>query len=303
MRRNDTVIFYLLILFLDTLSVTSSSSEIGTSTIHSIINKIQGWKQQHEKSASARPFVTLTYAQSIDGNIALIINNNDLSKNDESQATTSENFPLSDPESLLMTHALRSIHGAILIGGRTMAVDNPRLNNRLWGVAHGENSIPKDQPRPVVLDTHLKYTRRLGNSCRASNVIACCSHEAAIEAEVQRDFPTSLELLPCAIDPKTNSLDLVDVLQKLKQNYGIQSVMVEGGASILSAFYRQQELLDCICITIAPKLLLWNGLSAIQSHESKKDSTTHALISDNTLTYSRFLTLGSDSIFLGRLEK
>ena len=285
----------------DITTITSSSTE----AIQSIVDEIESWKGDQKKTKKFDlPFVTLTYAQSIDGNIGLVI------RSDKQQGTaeTSENFPLSDSESLRMTHALRSIHDVILVGGRTLAVDNPRLNNRLWWTTKEEDSKQSQpQPRPVVLDTHLKYVKRLGRSWRARNVIVCCSEEAIQKATEDRNkgiFPSDLEFMGCNKDPKTGSLDLKDVLQKLKSRYGFQSVMVEGGASILRGFYREQELVDCLCITIAPKLLLWKGLPAIQSNnggEEPEQEGPSTLIDDHKIASSKFLPLGKDVIFICRL--
>lgn len=61
------------------------------------------------------PFVTLTYAQSIDGSIAAVRGVPTL---------------LSGRASLQMTHTLRTLHDAILVGVGTVVADNPSLNAR-----------------------------------------------------------------------------------------------------------------------------------------------------------------------------
>ena len=53
-----------------------------------------------------RPFVTLSWAQSLDGSIAL---------------EQGRRYAVSGPESLALTHALRSAHDAILVGHRHAA--------------------------------------------------------------------------------------------------------------------------------------------------------------------------------------
>ena len=78
------------------------------------------------------PFVTLSYAQSLDGSIA---------------AKRGEALGLSGPESLRLTHRLRSMHDAILVGIGTVLSDNPRLTVRL---VNGQN------PRPIVVDSQLR---------------------------------------------------------------------------------------------------------------------------------------------------
>jgi len=60
-------------------------------------------------------------------------------------------------------------------------------------------------------------------------------------------------LLSCKCT-KNERIDLQDALEKLYNVYGVRNVMVEGGASVLSAFM-QSHLMDCLCITIAPILI------------------------------------------------
>ena len=123
--------------------------------IKDILHEISQYKESHVED---RPFITLTYAQSLDGKIAMMLSPSGKEVGDEEHASTSSNFPISGSESLLMTHALRSMHDAILVGGRTLFIDNPRLSNRLWEASNR-------QPQPIVLDTNLRYINKLGSSC------------------------------------------------------------------------------------------------------------------------------------------
>lgn len=279
----------LLLVSVSRTAATRGDKSVATLQIQALLRQITSWQTEH-KNSEDRPFVTLTYAQSIDGKIALI--HNDLS--------TSSNFALSDPESLRMTHALRSIHDAILVGGRTLSVDNPRLNNRLW------NPRPENQPRPILLDTHLTHIRVLGNTCRARNVLVCCSQKAADTANgLDEDLP---ELLPCPMDTETGRIDVEYVLKQLRTKYQIKSVMVEGGARVLSEFYKRSVLVDCICITVAPKILLWNGLPAtsldsdasINVNDKSRECT---ILGSESFDYSEFFAMGNDSIFLAKLHQ
>jgi riboflavin-specific deaminase-like protein len=222
-------------------SAESSACQADSATAK-VLETIGKWKRGIHRNE--RPFVTLTFAQSLDGKIALYTG--------DSKNQTSSNFPISGPESLVMTHGLRSIHDAILVGGRTLSTDNPRLSNRLWKPS-------QHQPRPVVLDTHLSHVRRV-KTIRAKNLIICCSHEAAA-AYRQGDcgISTSFDLLPCPL--VDGRLDLSYILSELRKEYAIESLMVEGGSQVLSMFM-ERELVDCLCVTIAPKLFGGNGLSA-----------------------------------------
>jgi 3,4-dihydroxy 2-butanone 4-phosphate synthase/GTP cyclohydrolase II len=87
---------------------------------------------QNGPSHVGRPFVTLAYAQSLDGSLA---------------ARRGEPLSLSGLESQKLTHRLRASHSAILVGISTLLADDPQLNVRL---VEGEN------PQPVVLDSRLR---------------------------------------------------------------------------------------------------------------------------------------------------
>jgi GTP cyclohydrolase II len=63
-----------------------------------------------------RPFVTVSYAQSIDGSIA---------------SRRRRPLPISGPAAMRMTHALRALHDGILVGIETVLADDPQLTVRL----------------------------------------------------------------------------------------------------------------------------------------------------------------------------
>eukprot|EP00529_Nitzschia_sp_RCC80_P021754 CAMPEP_0113518318 /NCGR_PEP_ID=MMETSP0014_2-20120614/42817_1 /TAXON_ID=2857 /ORGANISM="Nitzschia sp." /LENGTH=392 /DNA_ID=CAMNT_0000415751 /DNA_START=138 /DNA_END=1316 /DNA_ORIENTATION=+ /assembly_acc=CAM_ASM_000159 len=307
-----------------------------------------------ERHRRQRPFVTLTYAQSLDGKIALSLDNKqERSQITDSQKTADEtmetdegtmvsthsqpqppptpssssNFAVSGPESLLLTHGLRHVHDAVLIGGRTLLIDNPRLDNRLWThrnsrVDEGGGGDDDDgcttsgdlhQPRPVILDPDLKYLRRLGSSLRVAypDKLIVCYHE---DVQLLRDFidSTTVTFIPCKSchsDSGDNHhhhhhLDIHDVLQKLRDQCNIESVMVEGGAGVLSAFVAA-DVVDCYCITVAPILLGRNGLDAFTfAWNSRNDHNAHVDNSDDHRAVSidlgqlQFIPLGNDCIVL-----
>ena len=301
----SSVLFPLFLLATATTAETSRTTNHLYDSINTIRKTVLDW--QHESghagpyntttSRTKRPFITLAFAQSLDGKIARKV----VSEQDtDARQSLSSNLPLSSPDSLVMTHALRSVHDAILVGGNTLRTDNPRLSNRLWktntGTLSTNDNLQQDgssvhdneaydyaQPRPVVLDTNLGAIRELGDGLRANNteLLVCCSHAAATLWERQQqqqeqslllsDNTTTMTvgknstLVPCetmTIDgdndndstTATTRLDLDSVLHELWKR-GIRSVMVEGGAGVLSAFVRHR-LFDCVCVTVAPK---WIG--------------------------------------------
>ena len=80
----------------------------------------------------ARPFVTLKWAQSLDGFV----------DPDERAAEGRGGHPLTGAASARHTHALRAIHDGILVGMRTWLVDRPALSTR---------HVPGRSPRAFIL--------------------------------------------------------------------------------------------------------------------------------------------------------
>ena len=182
-----------------------------------------------------RPFVTVTYAQSLDGSIA---------------AKRGEPLAISGPESLKMTHQLRAEHDALLIGIGTVLADDPQLTVRL---------VDGQDPQPVILDSQLRFplhAKLLKNPCRPW--IATTENASR---ERQRSLETAgaqVIRLPASEYGLVSLPDLLTELWRL----GIHSLMVEGGASVIGSFI-SRNLADRLVLTIAP--ILVGGLNAIGS--------------------------------------
>lgn len=173
-----------------------------------------------------RPFVTLTYAQSLDGSLSL----------------PGQRVTLSGSEAMAMTHSLRAAHDAILVGIGTVLVDDPRLTVRLTS---GPN------PQPVVLDSRL----------RLPPTAALFSHPDkrpwVAATHPQPDRVAALEALGATILPVPAEADGRVALAPLLDLLGsrdLKTLMVEGGASVIAEFLKQ-KLADKLIVTISPQLL------------------------------------------------
>jgi 3,4-dihydroxy 2-butanone 4-phosphate synthase/GTP cyclohydrolase II len=215
---------------------------------------------------SERPWITLSYAQSLDGSIAVV---------------RDRPLALSGPESLRLTHQLRARHQAILVGIGTVLADDPRLNVRL---ADGED------PQPVVLDSQLRFPldARLMGSRKPPWIIttaqASFDHQAALERE-------GAHILRVA----SHQVALVDVLQVLRQA-GMRSVMVEGGARVITAILRAR-LVDAMVITITPRLV--GGIRAVEGLLSSSHSSLKG-VDFPGLEQMGVCQLGKDMLVWGR---
>lgn len=173
------------------------------------------------------PLVTLTWAQAVDGTMAV---------------SRGSSTAISGPESFCITHALRALHRVILVGVATLIADNPRLNVRC---------VEGSSPQPVILDTHL----RTPPGCKLLTDPTCMrpiiysrdghSGRADLHDDAAAAWGERLEALQAAgaqVRP-ISQLDVdgrPEVLAVLRDlcARGVDSVMVEGGASVLRSFLR-----------------------------------------------------------------
>lgn len=181
-----------------------------------------------------RPWVTLSFAQSLDGSLA---------------AAPGQRTPISGKETQELTHQLRAAHQAILVGIGTLLADDPLLNVRY---AEGNS------PQPIILDSRLRTPLKARLLQHSDNPpwIFCSptadpQHRAALESAGA-----------CVFSLPQNSngmLDLSAILAKLYE-YNFQTLMVEGGAQVLQSFLAA-GLVELLVITIAPRWI--GGLPAI----------------------------------------
>jgi riboflavin-specific deaminase-like protein len=181
-----------------------------------------------------RPFVTLSYAQSLNGAIT---------------ARRGEPMAISNSESRTMTHKLRANHDAILVGIETVLVDNPRLTVR---------EVVGKNPQPVILDSRLRFpleAKLLQNQDLfpwiATTEQAEPSHQQALEKA-----GAQVLCLPANQDGQVALQALLSQLYKK----GFNSIMVEGGARVITSFLAAR-LVDRVVVTVAP--LLMDGLNAV----------------------------------------
>jgi GTP cyclohydrolase II len=185
-----------------------------------------------------RPFVTLSYAQSLDGCIA---------------ARRGQPLALSGPQSLILTHKLRAAHDAILVGIGTLLADNPRLTVRL---VEGKN------PQPVVVDSRLRFPldASLLQDHPLSPWIATTDQA---DDDRQRELETAgarVLRLPAQANGQVHLARLLEQLGEL----GLNSLMVEGGAGIITSFL-SERLVDFLVLTVVPTLV--GGLHAVDNLE------------------------------------
>jgi diaminohydroxyphosphoribosylaminopyrimidine deaminase/5-amino-6-(5-phosphoribosylamino)uracil reductase len=156
--------------------------------------------------AKQRPYITLKWAQSMDGYIDL------------SREENGDDLPVkfSNEGTAQRVHRLRALNDAILVGRRTAALDNPSLTTRLWP---GKCPLRLVVDRWGVLDKGLHLFDKTTKTVVFTEVSRDLSCIKGVE-QVELDF--AQPVLP----------QILDFLHERK----VQRLLVEGGASLLQSF-------------------------------------------------------------------
>ncbi len=175
-----------------------------------------------------RPYTTLKAAITLDGYLASV---------------TGDARWISSKASRTVAHEMRASSDAVLVGIGTVLADEPMLTVR---------HVPGNSPQRVILDSRLRtpLTARIVTSAREIPTIIV--HTAGEDrAAPFCDIP-GIEMLQCTATGN-GRVDLVDLSQKLGDR-GITSLLVEGGATVITAFM-EASIADELVLFIAPRIL------------------------------------------------
>lgn len=192
---------------------------------------------------TGRPFVHLKMAVSLDGKVA--------TANGDSRWITGE-------AARAQVHLLRHQCDAIMIGGRTVRIDDPLLTDRSG----------KKRRRPlvrVVIEQYLSMSpqSQLAQTTEAAPVIIFASEEP------EPDTAGALQLNGVDVVVQDSTLDLHSVLKELGKR-SIQSVLVEGGPS-LAGLLIEAGLVNKLTFFVAPMIIGGqDALSAIGGSGAEK---------------------------------
>jgi diaminohydroxyphosphoribosylaminopyrimidine deaminase/5-amino-6-(5-phosphoribosylamino)uracil reductase len=216
------------------------------------------------------PFVTVKYAQTVDGRIA---------------TTTGHSRWISSQASRKYAHRLRSYHDGILVGIKTVLKDDPDLTVRL---VKGKN------PQRIVVDSTLQIpadAKILTNQDKAPTIVATTSHCSSEKRALLRE----MDIETLVIDEDDGGhVDLHKLIAELGRR-GISSILVEGGAEIITSLVKE-KIPDRLLIITAPKIA-GKGIEAIGNLglETMDDSVR--------LTFKRVFRKGDDVVFDARIER
>jgi GTP cyclohydrolase II len=213
------------------------------------------------------PSVTLSYAQSLDGSIA---------------AERGKPLKLSNHQSQALTHQLRAWHDGVLVGINTVLSDDPQLTVRL---------VPGNSPQPIVLDSRLRFppsARLLRPPCVPPIIATTTDACVRREAQLREAGATIVRVRSL----RGGFIDLRDLLARLDA-LGIRSLMVEGGAHVITSFLAS-NIVDKLIVTIVPQVV--GGLPAITPFSAAMRSPFR-----NILTNVRYHSFAGDLVVFAEL--
>ncbi len=173
-----------------------------------------------------RPYVVLKFAQTLDGRIA---------------TSTGDARWISGEAERTISHALRAMCDAVLVGVGTVVQDDPQLTVRM---------VPGVSPMRVVLDSTL----RVGDTARilqpdAPTLIVTTSRSRPERRARLEAHGVRLEL----VAPGPDGVDLASALRELRAD-GVQSLLVEGGAKVITSML-SAAVVDRLIVSVAPTII------------------------------------------------
>ncbi len=213
-----------------------------------------------------RPFVTLKIAQSLDGRIA---------------SSSGDSKWISSEDSRKYAHGLRAEADAVLVGSGTFKKDNPKLTTRL---IRGKN------PYRIIVSSGLSFPKNshlIDDNADFKTIVATSEESLKENSDIiNGNGPTYW----CIRKDAEGRLDLRDLLDKAAL-FGINSILVEGGAQIAASFLKA-KLVDKYVVVTAP-VLIGQGVDAIGDLGIKRISQAVQF-----RDFYRFPS-GADEIFVG----
>lgn len=196
------------------------------------------FKNMHAKL----PWITLKWAQSLDGKIA---------------ASNGDSKWISSESSRRHVHRLRSEFDAVLIGAETVIKDDPELTVRM---------VKGRDPKRIIVDGRLRMPLN-------AKVVSDENTSKTIVLTVKNSNRKKIEQLRkkgirvYEFSAKRHKIDLKEAVKKLLKEEKIASILVEGG-SVIHGELLKNKLADDVIVFIAPKII-GSGIPSVSAEITK----------------------------------
>lgn len=191
-----------------------------------------------------RPYIILKFAQTLNKKMGI----------------AESNFWISNAFTKRLTHKWRSEINVIMVGSNTLAVDNPKLDNRHY---FGKSPVKLLLKRDGIMPSNIAAFRSAGRVIVVSESSAATIQQKNVD---QWRLPFNHSLLK-------------NILKNLKKE-GLNSLLVEGGATLINHFI-QQNLWDEARIFTGNQLI--NHPKGIDAPSIKGQLVHSIKIADNLL--------------------
>ena len=191
----------------------------------------------------ARPFVILNAAMSLDGKIA----------------TSTGDSKLSSPEDLKRVHRLRASVDGVVVGERTLQVDDPKLTVKR---VRGRN------PQRIIVDSLARtpVSAKVVRTAMQTPTLIAVTTRASKQRVIALE-KAGVTVLKCG---NGRLVSLTRLLRKLRA-MGMRRVLVEGGGT-LNWSLLSEGLVDEISVAVSPRIL--GGKDAVSLVEGPGVMTT-----------------------------
>lgn len=214
------------------------------------------------------PWVICKVATSIDGKLTSAVNTQTSISNQASQS---------------LVHQLRNYVDAVMVGSKTVMIDDPRLT-----VRHFVSSDHKTPVR-IVLDGTLKTSVKSSVYQADNKFSSCVVHTEQADAVRCQEFDAA-SIKRFQVNNHKGHVSLRESLL-VAGELGITSVLVECGSDLFSQFLHE-KLFDEIWWFVSPKLFGSKGLDAVRQASE--------FIGLDNITWSKPVLLEEDVLFTGK---
>lgn len=173
-----------------------------------------------------KPYILLNAAMTLDGKIA----------------TKSDSFQISGVDDLIRVHNLRCDFDGIMVGIKTVLVDDPKLT------IHKIDAPKSSNPVRIIIDSKARTPLDAQVLNDDAPTIIVVAHNANINK-----INALQKYSEVIITSDDNHVNLKEAMSKIKK-LGINSVMLEGGATLNYSMFKE-DLIDRVSVCIGAKIL------------------------------------------------